>query len=144
MESTLAPRPAVRSLCGMSGSSYARRVLSRCIVALDAGIRISWEPGPDGRDDGARYHREEEERFLARIDAAVPAIEVLLDELEERQVALRPTSTPHFESNAQRGSHAPRIEEVEVMVWTTPKLGEEALRVLVERVAALISPPEER
>lgn len=123
----------------MSGSSHARRVLSRCIVGLDAGIRISWARGPDGQDDGARYHREEEARFLARIDAAAPAIEVLMDELEERRVRVRPTSTPDFEAHAEQVSHAPRIEEVQLRVWTEPALSDDELRALVARVAALLT-----
>lgn len=125
----------------MSGSSHGRRVLTRCIVALDAGIRISWARGPDGQDDGARYHRDEEARFLARIDAAAPAIEVLFDELEERRLRVWPTSTPDFESQAEQVSHAPQIEELQLTLWTEPALNDQELRALAAKVAALLAAP---
>lgn len=122
----------------MSGSSNAGRTLSRCEVSLDAGISISWAPDPDGSiEHGMRHHREEEAKFLALIDAASSAIEVLFDELE---MAGRRFHAPgKSTSRAQDASTGMPI--VEVRVWCEPRMSEEELKTLVERVARLINAP---
>lgn len=122
----------------MSGSSHALRKLSRCEVSLDAGISISWAPDPDGSiEHGMRHHREEEEQFLSSIDAATSAIEVLFDELESGGCTFKP---PGEFGEAQRASTGMPI--VQVSVWCEPRLSDDELRTLVERVANLINAHE--
>lgn len=123
----------------MSGSSRAERALSRCVLALDAGVSISWAPDPDGSfDSGARHHQEEEASFLKRIDGARAGIEVLFDELEVAgRTFLSPTERA-FERSAERGLSG-LLESCEVRLACTPKLSQAELKALAERIAALVA-----
>ncbi len=123
----------------MSGSSRAQRKLSRCAVTMDAGISISWAPDENGSiEHGMERHRREEEEFRKRIDAATPAIEVVLDELESSGHTFVPPTDATFEQNAQRGSTGV-MPQVEVALACTPRLGKDALKSLTQRITTLIS-----
>lgn len=124
----------------MSGSSHGRRAYSRCVVELDANVSIAWEPGPDGAAAGQRYHQEEEQRLLARLDAAAPALEVLLDQLEERVARLHPASAPGFEAKAQHGQWLGGAELTRLWVWAEPALAQDGLVALAAQVGRLLQP----
>lgn len=122
----------------MSGSSRAERVFSRCVVAMDAGISISWAPDENGSiEHGMRHHQREEDEFRARIDAATPAIEVVLDELESSGRAFLSPGDGDFHQQAQRASTGMPI--IEVALACSPPLDDVALKALVDRVAQLIT-----
>lgn len=132
----------------MSGSSRAGRTLSRCVVTMDAGISISWAPDENGSiEHGMERHRSEEARFRERIDAATPAIEVVLDELESGGHTFLSPTDPTFEQHAQRSTTGV-MPLVEVALACTPQLDDVALKALTQRVSTLIStspeppPPE--
>lgn len=127
----------------MSGSSRAERKLSRCTVTMDAGISISWAPDENGSiEHGTQRHRREEGAFRQRIDAATPAIEVVLDELESSgHTFLSPTDAT-FEQHAQRSSTGV-MPQVEVALACTPRLGKDALKALTQRISTLISEVQE-
>lgn len=122
----------------MSGSSRAERRLSRCVVVMDSGMSIEWAPDEDGSiEHGMQHHRDEERGFLASIDVATPAIEVVFDELESRGHTFLSPADTHFASKAQRAEVGMPI--VEVLLACTPPLDAKALTRLVERVAGLIN-----
>lgn len=122
----------------MSGSSRASHSYTRCVITLDAGISISWEPDPDGSiEHGMRHHQEEEAGYRGRLSRAAPAVEVLFDELEERGHVFTAPGEPAF-NEAQRGAHG-MMEMCEVQVACTPALSESALAALAERIAKLVS-----
>lgn len=124
----------------MSGSSRAQRRLSRCVVVMDSGMNIEWAPDEDGSiDHGMDFHRREESEFLARIDAATPAIEVVLDELESRGHTFRSPADDDFESFEQRAELGMPI--VELSLACTPPLEEPVLLALVTRIAQLLAQP---
>lgn len=124
----------------MSGSSRAERRLSRCVIVMDSGMNIEWAPDEDGSiDHGMDHHRREEAGFLERIDAATPAIEVVLDELESRGHTFLSPSDENFEAFEQRAEVGSPI--VEVALACTPALDEPVLLALVTRVARLIDHP---
>lgn len=127
----------------MSGSSRAERALSRCVVALDAGVSISWAADPDGSfDSGARHHQEEEASFLKRLDAGRAGIEVLFDELEAAgRVFVSPTERA-FRDRAETGSHG-ALEHCEVRVACTPNFSRAELTALAARIAGLVAPVAE-
>lgn len=103
-------------------------------------MNIEWAPDEGGSiDHGMDFHRQEEAGFLARIDAATPAIEVVLDELESRGHTFLAPSDENFESFEQRAEFGSPI--VEVSLACTPPLDEPSLLALVTRVAQLINQP---
>jgi hypothetical protein len=122
----------------MSGITHAARTLSRCVVALDAGISIDWAPDANGSFDyGQQHHEREGAEFRQRLDLATPAIEVLFDELEMKGHRFLGPGEQAFTSQRQQAMSGgtPRCE---LEVASTPRFTEEALQELVERVAALI------
>lgn len=101
-------------------------------------MNIEWAPDEDGSiDHGMEYHRQEEAAFLALIDAATPAIEVVLDELETRGHTCLAPSDKSFEALAQRAEVGSPI--IQLALACTPALDEPALLALVTRVAGLIN-----
>jgi hypothetical protein len=106
-------------------------------VSLDTGMSIEWAPDKDGSIEyGMEVHRREEAEFLSRIDAATPAIEVLVDELESSGHSFTPPTNAAFAQQAQHGEHGSPI--VTVSIACTPQLSRKALANLVERVARLL------
>jgi len=121
----------------MSGSSHAFHTYSRCVVALDAGISISWAPDPEGSyEHGTGHHRDEEAGYRERLARAVSGIEVLFDELEESGHVFTAPSEPGFR-DVQRGANG-MMEMCEVQILCTPPLTEPALAALAERIAKLM------
>jgi len=105
---------------------------------MDSGMNIEWAPDEDGSiDHGMDYHRREEAEFLSRIDAATPAIEVALDELESRGHAFLSSTDENFESFEQRAEVGMPI--IEVGLACTPPLETGVLTGFVEQVARLIN-----
>lgn len=108
-------------------------------MTMDAGISISWAPDENGSiEHGMERHRREEDEFRRRIDAATPAIEVVLDELESGGHTFVPPTDATFEQHAQRSSTGV-MPQVEVALACTPRLGKDALKSLTQRVSTLIS-----
>ena len=116
---------------------------------MDAGINIEWAPDKNGSiEHGMETHRREEDGFRHRIDAATPAIEVVLDELESSGHTFLPPTDATFQQRAQRGS-AGGMPIIEVALACTPRLPKDALNSLTQRISTLISevpdaPPEPR
>lgn len=109
------------------------------MVTLDAGISISWAPDPDGSyEHGTRHHRDEEDEFRARIDAASAAIEVLFDAWEMAGRRFESPTDAQFGARAQRHDVGdfPRCT---LELWCTPALSEAELAALTGEVAALVS-----
>ena len=121
----------------MSGSSRAVRVLSRCVVTMDAGIRISWATNPDGSYPGTEYHAREEDAFQKTIDKNVPAIEALFDEMAQSGWSFTLTSDESFHDKSQHAeSHGHTI--VELSLLPEPELTEDEFTQLVEKIAHLL------
>lgn len=106
---------------------------------MDSGMSIEWAPDESGSiEHGMRHHLDEERGFLAAIDAATPAIEVVLDELESRGHTFLAPEDPRFPSKAQRAETGLPI--VELSLACTPPLEAKSLVNLVERISRLITP----
>ncbi len=121
----------------MSGSSRAAKVLSRCVVTMDAGMNISWATNPDGSYPGTEYHAREEETFQKNIDKSIPEIESLFDEMEKSGCCFTLTSDELFHENSQHAvSHG--IPIVELSLLSNPKLSENEFTHLVGKVAQLL------
>ena len=124
----------------MSGSSRAGRSLSRCVVTLDSGMRISWAMNPDGSYPGTEYHAEEEERFRRWIDQHTPAIEELFDEYAFDGRYFTAPSDPRFNALAKSTCVHEGLQEVTVQVASQPVFTSEELEALAHQVAIILKP----
>jgi hypothetical protein len=112
--------------------------LSRCVVTLDAGVRMSWAEG--SLEAGAARHQRDEASFRERIDLGTPGIEGCFDALERAGHSFLAPTHPDFHARAQRSSRV-GLPTVELEVACTPALEEAALAELTEQVAALLRAP---
>jgi len=123
----------------MSGSSRAGRVLSRCAITMDAGIRISWATNPDGSYPGTEYHAREEDAFQKTIDNNTPAIEALFDEMVQSGRSFTLTSDESFHDKSQHAESQGYII-VGLSLLSEPELSEDEITQLVEKIAHLLGP----
>ena len=125
----------------MSGSSRAAQELSRCIVTIDAGIRISWATNPDGSYPGTEYHRKEEEGFVQTISASAPELEAIIDQFAVEGREFLPIGHPDFNRRRQTAEYY-GFRQVFVDLAAVPLLKEAELAALAKQFAAILGEHE--